>query len=65
MTKQTVYLNNFARKSGFRLQFLKQSALKTLHCWRGLMSVSACISISFKTETERACVVTHKAFGSG
>ena len=26
MTKQTVYLNNFARKSGFRLQFLMQSA---------------------------------------
>ena len=26
MTKQTVYLNNFARKSGFRLQFLRQSA---------------------------------------
>ena len=26
MTKQTVYVNNFARKSGFRLQFLRQSA---------------------------------------
>ena len=26
MTKQTVYLKNFARKSGFRLQFLRQSA---------------------------------------
>ena len=26
MTKQTVYLNNFARKSEFRLQFLRQSA---------------------------------------
>ena len=26
MTKQTVYLNNFARKCGFRLQFLWQSA---------------------------------------
>ena len=26
MTKQTVYLNNSARKSGFRLQFLRQSA---------------------------------------
>ena len=26
MTKQTVYLNNFARKSGCRLQFLRQSA---------------------------------------
>ena len=25
MTKQTVYLNNFTRKSGFRLQFLWQS----------------------------------------
>ena len=28
MTKQTVYLKNFARKSGFRLQFLRQSAFK-------------------------------------
>ena len=27
MTKQTVYLNNFARKSGFTLLFLRQSAL--------------------------------------
>ena len=26
MTKPTVYLNNFLRKSGFRLQFLRQSA---------------------------------------
>ena len=26
MTKQTVYLNNFALKSGFRLQLLRQSA---------------------------------------
>ena len=26
MMKQTVYLNNFERKSGFRLQFLRQSA---------------------------------------
>ena len=26
MTKQTVYLNNFSRMSGFRLQFLRQSA---------------------------------------
>ena len=26
MTKQTVYLNDFALKSGFRLQFLRQSA---------------------------------------
>ena len=26
VTKQTVYLNNFARKSGFRLQSLRQSA---------------------------------------
>ena len=26
MTKQTVYLNDFARKSGFRSQFLRQSA---------------------------------------
>ena len=35
MTKQTVYLHNFARKSGFRLQFLRQSSFKTQHCWRG------------------------------
>ena len=34
MTKQTVYLNNFARKSVFRLQFLWQSH----HCWRDLMT---------------------------
>ena len=27
MTERTVYLNNFARKSGFRLQFLRQSAI--------------------------------------
>ena len=26
MTKQTVYLNSFARNSGFTLQFLRQSA---------------------------------------
>ena len=26
LTKQTVYLNNFERKSGFKLQFLRQSA---------------------------------------
>ena len=26
MTKKTVYLNSYARKSGFRLQFLSQSA---------------------------------------
>ena len=26
MTKQTVYLNNFPRKSGFRPKFLRQSA---------------------------------------
>ena len=26
MTKQTVYLNNMARKSGFRLYYLRQSA---------------------------------------
>ena len=38
LTKQTVYLNNFARKSGFRLQFLRQSASWTHHCWRGLMT---------------------------
>ena len=28
MMKQTVYLNNFARKSGFRLQFLRQLPFK-------------------------------------
>ena len=38
MSKQTVYLNNFARKSGFRLQFPRQSAFKTHHYWRGLTS---------------------------
>ena len=38
MTKQTVYLNNFAGKSGFRLQFLRQSAFSTHHCGRGLMT---------------------------
>ena len=38
MTKQIVYLNNFARKSGCRLQFLRQSAFYTHHCWRGLMT---------------------------
>ena len=27
MTKQTVYLNNFARENAFRLQFLRQSAV--------------------------------------
>ena len=27
VTKQTVYLNNFARKSGFRLQFLLERLL--------------------------------------
>ena len=32
--KQTVYLNNFARKSVFRLQFLRQSAFYTHNCWR-------------------------------
>ena len=32
MTKQTVYLNNLARKSGFGLQFLRQSAFKTHLC---------------------------------
>ena len=30
MTKQTVYLNNFARKSGFRLQFLRPVKLTTV-----------------------------------
>ena len=35
MMKQTVYLNNFSRKSGFRLQFLRQSAVLTHHYWRG------------------------------
>ena len=38
MTKQTVYQNNFARKRGFRLQFLTHSAFLTHHCWRGLMT---------------------------
>ena len=38
MMKQTVYLDNFARKSGFRLQFLKQSGFLTRHCWRGQMT---------------------------
>ena len=38
MTKQTVYLNNYARKSEFRLHFLRQSDFKTHHCWRGLMT---------------------------
>ena len=38
MTKQTAYLNNFARKSGFSLQFLRQSAFYTHYCWRGLMT---------------------------
>ena len=38
MTKQTVYGNNFAEKCGFRLQFLRQSAFSTHHCWRGLMT---------------------------
>ena len=37
-TKQTVYLNNIARKSGCRLHYLKQSAFETHHCWRGLMT---------------------------
>ena len=38
ITKQTVHLNNFARKSGFRLQFLWQSAFSTHHCWKSLMT---------------------------
>ena len=38
MTKQAVYLNNIARKSGRRLHYLRQSAFKTHHCWRGLMT---------------------------
>ena len=40
MTKQTVYmyLSNLARKGGFGLQFLRQSAFQTHHCWRGLMT---------------------------
>ena len=36
--KQTVYLNNFGRKSGLRFQFLRQSVFQTHHCWRGLMT---------------------------
>ena len=39
MTKQTVYLNIFARKNRFRLQYLRPSAFKTYHCWRGLMTI--------------------------
>ena len=38
MTKQTVYLNNIARKSGFRLHYLRQSAFQTHHYWRSLMT---------------------------
>ena len=38
MRKQAVYLNNFATKGGFRLQFLRQSACYTHHCLRGLTS---------------------------
>ena len=35
MTKETVYQNNFTRKSGFRLHYLRQSAFLTQHFWRG------------------------------
>ena len=38
MTKQTLYVNNFTRKSEFRLQFLRQSTFQNRHCWRGLMT---------------------------
>ena len=38
MTKQTVFLNNFARKRELRLQFLRQSAFSAQHCWRGQMT---------------------------
>ena len=30
MTKQTVYLNNFSSKSGFRLHFVRQSAFQPI-----------------------------------
>ena len=36
--KWTLYLNNFTTKSGFRLQFLMQSAFLMHHCSRGLMT---------------------------
>ena len=38
MTKRAVYLNSFARKGGFRSQFLRQSAFYNYHCRRGLMT---------------------------
>ena len=36
--RNRLYLLNVARKSGFRLQFLRQSAFQTHHCWRGQMT---------------------------
>ena len=49
MTKQTAYLNDIARKSGSRLQFLRQSAFYTHHCWRGMMtSPMKCYDILFR-----------------
>ena len=41
MTKKTVYLNSFARKGGIRLQFLRQSAFQTHHCWRRISSITS------------------------
>ena len=57
MTKQTVHLNNFARKSGFRLQFLRQSAFQTHHCWRGRMTSP--ITQSFLKSVFKECLI-HK-----
>ena len=51
MAKQTVYLNNFARKSGFRLQFLtslitcRVSNPEDTVTWYG-----------YKTRSKRNCV---------
>ena len=44
MTKQIVS----QERSGFRLQFHRQSAFKTQHCWRGLVPVSALVRIHEK-----------------
>ena len=49
MTKQTVYLNNIARKRECRLHYLKQSAFLTHHCWRGLMTSPMMISLYDKS----------------
>ena len=37
MTKHIVFQNNFGRKNGFILQYLRQSAFKAQQRWRGLM----------------------------